>query len=587
VERGYGQMSAWRITREQLWYGLAFALALLLRLVMLGAAPLSESEAALALQSLGIAHGARPELAAQPGTLMINAALFYIFAGSNFLARLWPAVSGSLLVLAPLGFRRQLGGRAALVLAFFLALDPGLVALSRQVSSPLPAITFALFAVGLWLNRRPLLAGITAGLALLGGPQIWAGLIAASLALAIAPLFSRRATGGEAPESHPEEGSQAPASSGWIPAGIAALLTLGLVATLFWLAPQGLSAFGASVAAYFATWTSVNGISAGLLLAALLSDEILFILLAVWGVVNGIRGRSRVDTGLGLWALAALALAFIPAGRQTAGLAWALIPLLALAARGIAALQIGSEEKERLPAWIYTAAVLFLLGFTWLNFTGILSAWKENADRLTAHTAALSGGIVLLVVATILVGWGWSRFVAAQGVLRGLLIVLAVSELSAATSSAGWRLTPPADLWGSYPRPEQARFLGETVGDLSYWRTGNRDALDLTVSGIQSPALEWSLRGMGQAQIAAVLGTTAQPSLVITPQQVQPPQLAAAYRGQNFLWDVSPDWSSMDALDWLSWIAFRTAPQKQTFVILWARSDVFLGATVAPGITGQ
>jgi hypothetical protein len=92
---------------------------------------------------------------------------------------------------------------------------------------------------------------------------------------------------------------------------------------------------------------------------------------------------------------------------------------------------------------------------------------------------------------------------------------------------------------------------------------------------------------MNQAQTAAVLGTTAQPSLVIAPQQEQTPQLAAAYRGQNFLWDVSPDWASMDGLEWLSWIAFRTAPLKPTSVILWARSDVFLGATAAPSIPGQ
>jgi hypothetical protein len=580
-------MSSWKITREQLWYGAAFALALLLRLVMLGASPLSESEAALALQSLAIAHGAHPVLAGQPGTLLVSAAIFFTFGSSNFLARLWPALAGSLLVFVPLGFRKQLGGRAALVLAFFLAFDPGLVALSRQVGSPLPAITFTLLAVAFWLSRKPLWAGIAAGLALLGGPQTWAGLIAAGLALAIAALFNRPMARVDRVESRSDEDGQAPAPSGWLTTGVAALLTLGLVGTLFWLAPEGLGAVGASVATYFAGWTSASGVSAGLLLAALLSGEILFILLAIWGVVSGIRQRSRVDAGLGIWALAALALAFLPAGRQAGGLAWALIPLLALAARGAAALQFGREESERIPAWVYTAAVLFLLGFIWLNYTGVLNAWKANDERLGAHSAALSGGIVLLVVATFLVGWGWSKVVAVQGVLRGVLIALVVYEISAATSSAGWRLTPPADLWGSYPRPEQARFLGETVGDLSYWRTGDREAIDLTVLGIDSPALEWSLRGMGQAQTAALLGSTAQPSLVIAPQQEQTPQLAASYRGQNLVWDVSPDWSAMDALDWLSWIAFRTAPQKQTTVILWARSDVFLGAALSPATPGQ
>ena len=42
---------------ESTFYGLAFLLAIGLRLYQLGAAPLSEAEAGWALQALGLAHG--------------------------------------------------------------------------------------------------------------------------------------------------------------------------------------------------------------------------------------------------------------------------------------------------------------------------------------------------------------------------------------------------------------------------------------------------------------------------------------------------------------------------------------------------
>jgi hypothetical protein len=582
-------MTGLRLTRTQLWYALAFALALLMRLLALGAAPLSDTEAALALQALGISRGSPVSLAGQPGALLISAALFFIFGSSNFLARLWPAVAGSLFVLAPLGFRKQLGPRAALFLAFFLALDPGLVSLSRQVGSPLTAVAFSLFAVAFWLARKPILAGIAFGLALLGGPQFWNGAVIAGVTLGIAILLERSGffrAETEAPGEATVPASEAVGFS-WMTAVLTAFSTVALVGTLFWLAPQGLGAIGASVAAFFQGWVVNSGIPVGRLLAALAGDEILAIGLAVWALWHTAGTRSRVEVFLFVWFLAALALALIPAGRQVGSLAWVLIPLLALAARGAAAIRFGGAEGERTPAWVYTSAVIFMLGFIWLNFTGILAVYPAGDTSLTVRGVALGGGIILLAAATLLVGWGWSGHVARQGLLRGVLLMFAIYTISAATASAGWRLTPPADLWGSYPRPEQARFLGETVGDLSFWKTGNREAIDLTVLGVDSPSLRWYLRGMSAAQTADALSPGAQPSLAITPAQDQSPQLAAAYRGQPFQWDVSPDWSSMKAIDWLTWIAFRTAPKKQGTILLWARSDIFLGANPTPANAGQ
>src|SRR5688572_8776073 len=157
-------------------YGLAFLLALSLRLVGLGDMALNDLEADLALQALQVSQGLRPALGPHPAYIMFTAPLFFLYGGgTNFLARLVPALAGSALVFAPLLFADRLKPRPGLILAFFIALDPGLSAISRQVSSPILAITFLVFALGFWSQQRPRLAGVFAALALLGGPSVWPG----------------------------------------------------------------------------------------------------------------------------------------------------------------------------------------------------------------------------------------------------------------------------------------------------------------------------------------------------------------------------------------------------------------------------
>ena len=166
-----------RLKYEGWFYGLAFLIALGLRLVQLGTAPLTDSEANFALQALHIANGTRPLLGPQPAYILLTSVLFLIFESSNFMARLIPGIMGSVMVFAPMFFRGQLRPRPALILAFLFAIDPGLVALSRLAGGVVLAVAFTLFAWGMWNHRRFVLAGIFAGLALLSGTSIWMGLL--------------------------------------------------------------------------------------------------------------------------------------------------------------------------------------------------------------------------------------------------------------------------------------------------------------------------------------------------------------------------------------------------------------------------
>src|SRR6185436_3864002 len=137
--------------------------------------------------------------------------LFAIIESTNFMARLVPALVGSTLVFVPYFFRDKIKPLPALILAFFLAVDPGLVALSRQANGTILAVTFLLFAWGMWRNQRAIVAGVFAGLALLSGPSLWAGLFALGLTwVFLQGMDTRRAASDESKIVDP---SLAPASS--------------------------------------------------------------------------------------------------------------------------------------------------------------------------------------------------------------------------------------------------------------------------------------------------------------------------------------------------------------------------------------
>jgi hypothetical protein len=90
-----------RLSLEHALYILIILLALTLRLLNLGAAPLAEGESVLALKALDLAKGERVALEPQPGYVALTGATFALFGSSEFTARWWPALVGGLLSLVP------------------------------------------------------------------------------------------------------------------------------------------------------------------------------------------------------------------------------------------------------------------------------------------------------------------------------------------------------------------------------------------------------------------------------------------------------------------------------------------------------
>ncbi len=559
-----------RLSTERLLFFLIVLLALAMRLLNLGAAPLAEGEAGLALKAFDVARGERAALDPQPGYVALTGAVFALFGNSDFTARLWPALIGGLLILVPFFFRRILGREAALILALGLALDPGLVALSRQADGPMMAVGLTFLALGLAFNGSLALAGVAAGLALLSGPALLPGLLALILAWGV----SRAIVGGGEP--HTAFWQDRISLRNGI---LAALLTIVIVGTLFLRFPEGLSAFLAGLPDYLSGWAKFPSTPALRLLAVLAVYQPLPLLFGLMGIVRGWLRGDRLAQGLSLWLGFSLLLALIYPARQVSDLAWALLPLWALAALELAGMLIASSDFPVVSLG-QTGLIFVLLALIWMNLAGMGQA-EPAAPGSLLRLAVIGGVVGLIVVTSSLVGLGWSWHASRQGLVWGLCAGLGVYALAGLWGTSQLRLPGRIDLWAPVPYSADVGLLMQTLSELSSWKTGEVASLDVTLA-VDSPALRWELRDypdLSVVQESDELLTNGSPSVVITRQSVEEPSLAASYRGQDFALDAYPGWAGALPPNIARWLVFRLAPLQEEQVILWARVDLFPGGS--------
>jgi hypothetical protein len=582
-------MNSSPIKNEGWLYGLAFLIALGFRVIQLGASPLTDSEATLALQALHIAQGKAPLLASQPGYILLTSTLFAIINGTNFMARLIPAIAGSMLVFVPYFFREKIKPRPALILAFLFAIDPGLVALSRQASGTMLAVTALLFAWAMWRHQRAVPVGIFAGLALLSGPSFWFGLLTLGLTwLLLQGLEARPSTKDETDLAEQSLISRSPFTSYQLPtielrpALTALLITLLLGGTLFFLSPNGLSAWLSALPDYLRGWTAPSLMTPPRMILAFLAYESLAIFLAILSLIRGYRTGSRRILRLSVWLGVALLLAVFY--RQMSELVWVIIPLLTLAALEFSrAFDIFAEE--RLEVGVVVLALMILLAYIWFDVSKIgldpqgqltsttLPLFGQNIQISGAPYIVLLGAVLIIILCVSFVAFGWSARTARLGTTWAFVLFLGVYTLGAAWGSSGLRAQNGVEFWRPTLPPVQADLLLSTVDDISEFSVGHAQSQPVTVMGIDSPALQWVLRNR-QVETVSALDPQVAPPIVITPF-MDSLGLPAAYRGQDFTWRQTPQWDLIKAPDWIRWLVFRQLPRENETIILWARDDLF------------
>jgi hypothetical protein len=314
----------------------------------------------------------------------------------------------------------------------------------------------------------------------------------------------------------------------------------------------------------------------------------------LFGLVAVIRGwwqRRKRSMRLSLWLLAALLVALIYPARQVVDLAWVLIPLWVLAALELSKhTRIFFDERREVAGM--ALLVIILLSFAWLDYAGI-ALDPLNPANISSNAVEVGGNILfqnlpptryvllvsvllLLFVSILMVGLGWSARTARLGSVWGLTIALGIYSIGVAWGATGLRTPNGWELWWPDKQPDQASLLLETINNQSQWSTGDDFAQDVTFLNIDSPALEWLLRGR-TLHMVTTLEAQNPPPIVVT-AQTDSISLPIAYRGQDFTWRREPYWDIVGLYEWIKWSVFRDMPYNTETIIVWVRSDLFVGS---------
>jgi hypothetical protein len=258
---------------------------------------------------------------------------------------------------------------------------------------------------------------------------------------------------------------------------------------------------------------------------------------------------------------------------------WLLVPLWALASAQLAK-YFNPVKADQIPALGQALLIFLLMALGWLNLAGLGSAGgAQEANQL--RWAIIAGTVALGGVTTLLVGLGWSAKTAQQGLAWGLFLALGVYSFSLMWGISQTRSTGELELIRSSPVAKNAGDFQETLGDLSEWRTGARDTLDVVLT-TSSPSLMWEMRKWSQARFLPAVPAGELPSVIVNHEDQPAPNLSAGYRGQDFSWWAAPGWEGSLPTNWPRWMVFRDAPQVTSSIVLWARGDLFPGGVIGP-----
>jgi hypothetical protein len=570
-----------RITAEQVLWILVVTLALGIRMLNLGAEPLSDYEAKWALQALSIFPGTSHIEPLPPGSqvsyLTLTSLLFGVLGSNGFLARFFPALAGGLLCLTPYFFRQRLGSQAALIMGFALALDPGLVAISRQAGGPMLPLSLVLFSLAFLAAGRVILAGILFGLALISGPAAIQGILILIISTGVIWLTEKSEFITPLGQGDDTQGRLFPPITSWKGGFLASLVTILLAGTLFSFFPQGLGAWLGALPEYFSGWAAIPEMPAGRLLAALIFFQPIGIIFGVIAAARSWFDRNPFAQRLAIWFLVALVIILVYPGRQVSDLVWALIPLWGLASIELSR-YLEIEPQQRIVALGQAALIFILLALFWLNLAA-MSQPVLDQRAYTLRLGVLLGVCLLAVVTTLLLGFGWSWQAASRGLVWGVVAALGLYQLAGMWNSSFASSIQRYRLWDPTPQSGQADLLMQTVSELSTWTTGRKEYIEV-VSAVDAPSLRWLFRNLPNARFVpaeAVNVPGESPAIIITQTSVQTPSFSAAYRGQDFAWWRYPGWETSIPPGWPVFAAYRQYPAIQEQLILWARSDLFPG----------
>lgn len=549
--------------------------AALLRFSNLGGPLLTPSEATAALSSWQFGHaGAAVTSITSPAYFTLTNAAMLLFGSSDTIARLVPALMGTLTVGLVWLLRRAWGPVGMVAAAIFLALSPLNILASRTAGGAAPAIlALMLIVVGMvrlitqGRKRWAYAVGVALGLGLTSDPLFISGL------LTLIPIWFWLAND-RADERDPA--STATLLSYWRPIAVAFSLTFLLLSTSFLLYPPGIgSAFGLT-----AEWLgafrlpTVDVAGTGLLapfLTTLRYEPALYVL-GLPALLWALTSRHHLAGLLAGWWILLVALSIFHPALITYPLLFTLPGYLLI---GLLARTLFNYRDVDHRVALAVAGGLVLLGMVLLvsiaRYTR-LALWSSDQAALLALALVAfiaAGGLLVLAMSH-------DSRAAQQGAFLGLAVLMLYLQWGTATNLTRMGANDPHERIVVEGTDDDMRILSNLLGDLSRQVTGAGHDLDL-ISLVDSPVLRWYLRDFEHAQFAAALPIHAQPQAVISPAETEL-RIGDDYLGADFglLQSQLENEQAFSLNDTMKWLLFHesNAPIHNERIILWVRSDL-------------
>jgi hypothetical protein len=558
------------ITTETALYVSFFLVALILRLLYLGQAPLLESEARWAFQAWQLSQGESTTISSQVGYLAFTEALFSFIGGTNFLARLWPAFVGSLLVWLPYSFRKELTRIPALILAGGLALDPALIPVSRISGSPMPALVFLLLAVGAFHTKRISWALFFLGLGLISGPAFWIGLLLLALSVLVC-RFLKVFEPGTYIKTRMEYFRESPES--WVVSSTPALLGLLIISSFFLRNFQGIGAWPGSLLEFFRSWGDSSSLGLGRFLIYFLLNNPLIVLFGIAGFITAWRTDQPFGKMLSIWFVITLGGLLLYPSRQAMDLIWVIIPLWAATAFELD--RIFFLARTTWITYALASLVVILTSLNWLTFTGLIyQSAQPNAVFL--GLGLLAASLALLILSVTIVTSEWGRAMAWKGLASGAAATLFLFLVASLSLDSYLMEKDPRSIFSDGSGSGQMELLVNSIADASITYTGRPDSIQGAVIA-DNDALRWALREFEDIDYLISPGSGIEYPFLITKGDGGIQALQDNYRGQDFVLSSSPGWSRILPDNWIKWVAFREGPILNEYLILWIRNDIYSG----------
>ena len=568
-----------KLTVEIGLYAIIATLALALRLYRLGLAPLSASEAMLSLAAL---RGTAIPTGASPLLYWVNAVLFSTFGAGDALARIVPALAGSVLVLLPALMRERIGRVGALGAAALLAISPVAILTSRTASGDalVAAVMLGLVGVvsGYLQDRRS--GWLYAGAALLGVGLASGHMIYSTLLLWVASA-GVMVVSSDKDESR--EMWQTIRAAPKLPRKLIGVLVAVFMASataLMWQ-PGGL---GAAIN-LFSAWAAdfQSGVTAWYWPFQLLAVyEPLVVVAGLGGLFFVLQREDPLRNLLTAWLVMAVLLAVLRAGHTSGDVLLVVMPLALL---GGLALETIADSLRGLRFSVEEGALLFIL-FPAIAFLVLgLASYANNPNAVPAAAVLNLGpmtqliqvalGAMFIVMLVAFFAALSSLEVAVRGATLAILAVLAL-----ATWGAGWNAAQnhPGDpreiIAGPQTTSPAVRDLARDIAKLSADKTTDVTTLALVVQSPPDGVLAWYLRDLRNKRFVSSVDASSAPTALVT-TGTEPPALAGSYAGERFA--LQREWriEGKSPQDILKWLVFRQAdlPTPTQQAVLWVRQE--------------